>query len=82
MGKCGNWGRSRRRRRQWHHRSQSPCHTLRLNEDNPICYVATTVPETAGSQRRRGSTDFIMHFHRLGAGEASLGSSSQSSAML
>ena len=87
MGKCGNWAGAGADDDNGIAHNRHVTHSrLGLNEDNPICYeaIAFTVPETAGSQRRRGSTDFIMHFHRLGGGGASfgLGSSQSSSAML
>ena len=71
MGKCGNWAGATM--------ASFTATVLRLSEDNPAYYMVRqgdrqrlTVPENAGSQRRRGSTDLIMLVHLLAeAGEVS-----------
>ena len=65
MGKCGNWADATMAS------FTAELTVLRLSEDNPAYIVRQsdrqrlTVPENAGSQRRRGSTDLIMLVHLL-----------------
>ena len=72
MGECGNWA-----------GATKASFTAASEEPNSIIQATVTVPEDAGSHRRRGSTDFIRHFHLLAeAAGASSFSSPAASAML